>query len=113
MNENDLIRLKHMLEAAHETLDYIGDETRESFENDRKLIRALTTTIGIIGEAASRVSREFQDANPQIPWPQIIAMRNRLIHAYFDVNLNLLWDSATKAVPILIAELEKLIPPEE
>ena len=112
MNANDLVRLEHMLEAARKTVEFVTGETRESFENDRKLIRALTTTVGVIGEAASQISREFQDANPQIPWPQIIAMRNRLVHGYFDVNLNVLWDSATNSIPALIVELEKLMPPE-
>ena len=113
MNENDLARLNHMLDAARESLEYVKGETRESLEQDLKTIRALTTTVSTVGEAASKVSREVQDANPQIPWPQMISMRNRLIHAYFDVNLNVLWDTVTLSLPELILELEKLIAPEE
>jgi uncharacterized protein with HEPN domain len=65
--------------------------------------------VGVIGEAASAISREFQDANPQIPWPQIIAMRNRLFHGYSDVKYERLWNTVTNAIPPLIVELEKLV----
>jgi uncharacterized protein with HEPN domain len=76
------------------------------------LVRALSYSIGIIGEAASRVSQEYRDATPNIPWQQIIGMRNFLIHDYAGVDLDILWNTATKSIPSLIAELESILPPK-
>ena len=113
MNENDQVRLRHMLSASQEVLDFIKGETRASLDMDRKLVRAITMSIGIVGEAASRVSSELQDATPQIPWAKVIGMRNRLNHAYFEINPDILWDTATVAIPSPMNELGKLVPPEQ
>jgi uncharacterized protein with HEPN domain len=69
-------------------------------------VLALVKEIEIIGEAASRISDESRKALPLIPWPKIIAMRNRLIHAYADVDLSIVWDTLTGALPELVRELE-------
>lgn len=67
-------------------------------------------SIEIIGEAATKITKECQKDLSQIPWPNIIGMRNRLIHAYFDVNLEILWKTVTEDLPGLIDELEKILP---
>jgi uncharacterized protein with HEPN domain len=67
--------------------------------------------IEIIGEAATKISKESRDDLPQTPWSNIIAMRNRLIHAYFDTNLDILWKTITEDIPPMIAELEKIVEP--
>lgn len=72
------------------------------------LVFALTHGIAIIGEAASRVSDRMRADTPSVPWSQIIAIRNRLIHAYFDVNRDILWKTATEEVPLLLSELRRL-----
>ncbi len=113
MNETDRIRLKHMLDAAHEVAEFTEDESRASLDTDTKLLRALSMSIGIIGEAASHVSEAVRDANPQIPWRQIIGMRNFIIHAYSSIDLDILWNTSVQAVPALIIELQKLTPPDE
>ena len=113
MNEGDPIRLRHMLDAAREAISFAKDKTRESLDTDRKLLLALVMDIAIIGEAASKVTREFQDKNPQIPWPEIIAMRNVLIHAYADIDEDIVWDTVTGNLPELVAELEKALPSED
>jgi uncharacterized protein with HEPN domain len=69
---------------------------------------ALVKVIEIIGEAASRVSPEYQANHPQIPWPAMSGMRNRLVHAYFDINLRILWQTTQEDLPLLIDDLEKL-----
>ena len=76
---------------------------------DRTLVLALVQCIAIIGEAASRITADFQQRYPQVPWADIIAMRNRLIHAYFDVNLDILWETVSEDLPALIAALEKMV----
>ena len=71
MNENDLICLRHMLDAAHEARSFVEGQTRELLDQDIMRVRALEKSTEIIGEAASKVTQEFQDANPQIPWPKL------------------------------------------
>ena len=66
-----------------------------------------------IGEAASRISADTRQAYPEIPWSQIVGMRNRLVHAYFDINLDILWQVVQDDLPALIAQLEPLVPPGE
>ena len=106
MNESDVIRLRHMLDAAREALSFIAERSSEDLSRDRMLVLALVKEIEIIGEAASRISDESRKALPRIPWPKIIAMRNRLIHAYADVDLSIVWDTLTGALPELLRELE-------
>lgn len=112
MNESDLNRLKDMLDCAREVTTFTTGATRESLDTDLKLVRALSMSVGIIGEAASRVSPECRAANPHIPWRGMIGMRNFLIHGYSSLDYERLWETVTKAVPTLIVDLEKLIPPE-
>jgi uncharacterized protein with HEPN domain len=109
MNEDDKIRLQHMLEAAQAALAFMQGESRESLDKDLKLSLAVVKAIEIIGEAASRVSKEYREQTSQIPWSGIVGMRNILIHAYFDVDLDEVWRTVTTDLPPLIAELEKLL----
>jgi uncharacterized protein with HEPN domain len=99
-----------MFDAAKEAASFIQEEERASLDVDRKLVLALMKSIEIIGEAATKITKECQEDFPQIPWPNIIGMRNRLIHAYFDVNLEILWKTVTEDLPGLIDELEKILP---
>lgn len=102
-----------MLEAATEAASFIRGYTRDSLTEDRKLALALVRCIEIIGEAASTVSDECRGAHPQIPWASIVGMRNRLIHAYFDIDLDRVWDTIVDDLPSLIAELEKIVPSDD
>jgi uncharacterized protein with HEPN domain len=104
MPKSDLIRLKHMLDAAKEAASFLRGKPKAALGTDRILILALTRSIEIIGEAASQVSKEFQKSHPQI-----VGMRNRLIHAYFDVDMDRVWDTVMDDLPPLTAELEKII----
>ncbi|MFH0814189.1 MAG: HepT-like ribonuclease domain-containing protein, partial [Pseudomonadota bacterium] len=78
MQKDDLVRLNHMLDAAKETIGFVQGKTRRSLNTNRMLVLALVKDIEIIGEAAVNLSKEFREALPQIPWPEIIGMRNRL-----------------------------------
>ena len=109
--KDDVIRLRHMLEAAEAARGYVGSKTREDFFKDNQCRDAVVRCIEVIGEAASRLSQECQTEFPQVPWKSIISMRNRLIHAYFDINLNTIWSTITEDLPPLIDALEKILKP--
>lgn len=109
MQKHDLIRLRHMLDAARESIHFTRNKTKSSLDTDRKLVLALIKSIEIIGEAAAHVTKEGREQTPQIPWPSIISMRNRLIHAYFDINLDIVWQTINEDLPPLVIELEKIL----
>jgi uncharacterized protein with HEPN domain len=109
LREEDAIRLRHMLEAAEEAVGYAAAREIADLESDRQLTHSLVRCVEIIGEAASRVSDECCEQHPEIRWRGITGMRNRLIHAYFDVNLNILWRSVTDELPPLIAQLRRIL----
>ena len=109
MQRDDAIRLSHMLDAAREAGSFVQNKTRGSLDADRQLQFALVKSIEIVGEAAAKVANECRDDLPGIPWSNIVGMRNRLIHAYFDINLDILWKTVTEDLPALIAELEKVV----
>ena len=103
------VLLRHMLDAAREAHDFVQGKTREDLQAERQLQHSLIRCIEIVGEAASRIDQDFQDTNPEIPWADIIAMRNRLIHAYFDVELDVVWSTSKDELPELIQKLERLL----
>ena len=74
------------------------------------LLFALVRAIEIVGEAASRISAETRQAITEIPWPAVIGMRNRLVHAYFDINYDTVWKIIKDELPVLIAALESALP---
>jgi uncharacterized protein with HEPN domain len=113
MPKDDLIRLRHMIDAAKEALSFAKNKARKDIYADRMLALSIVKSIEIIGEAASTVSKEFQKEPQEIPWANIIAMRNRLIHVYFDIDLDRVWDTITDDLPPLIAALEKPISQED
>lgn len=110
---DDTTRLRHMLDAALKIDRFIQGETRQTLEHDEKLQLALVRLIEIVGEAASRLSTPFQAAHPETPWAAIIGMRNRLIHAYFAVDLDRVWETVIIAIPPLIAQLQAILPPDK
>ena len=111
MHRDDLIRVRHMLDASREALSFLRNQPRSALDSNRMLVLSLLRSIEVIGEAAAQTTKESQAAHPDIPWPKIIAMRNRLIHAYFDVDLDRVWDTVVDDLPPLIAALEPLVPP--
>ena len=84
----DAVRLHHMLDAAQEACSFVQGKGRSDLDTDRKLVLSLVRLVEVIGEASGQVSKELQAAHPEIPWPAIVGMRNRLIHAYFDIDLD-------------------------
>ena len=109
MHKNDLIWIRHMLDSAGEILEFCRGRERDHLKEDRMLALSITKSIEIIGEAASKVGSETREAHPGIPWSDIVGMRNRLIHAYFDIDLDRVWDTVIDDIPTLVEQLTPLI----
>jgi uncharacterized protein with HEPN domain len=103
------VRLQHMLEYAREAIGLMRDKRRADLDTDRTLGLATLRCLEIIGEAASRVPESLRQQHPQIPWPQIIGTRNRLVHGYDLVDYDIIWSTITQDLPPLIADLEKIL----
>ena len=95
-----------MIDAAKEALSFIKGVSKEEFLKSRLLQLSLTKELEIIGEAAEKVSDEFKEKYSDVPWGQIIGMRNRLTHGYFDIDANVVWKTVNKDLPVLIKLLK-------
>ncbi|MFN3414611.1 MAG: DUF86 domain-containing protein [Thermoanaerobaculum sp.] len=109
MRKDDAVRLRHMLDAAEEAMGFVKGCERSSLDRDRKLVLALVKDVEIIGEAAFQLSQEARSKFPEIPWDDIVAMRHRLVHAYFDINLDILWNTVQKDLPLLAERLRNIV----
>jgi uncharacterized protein with HEPN domain len=109
MQREDRVRLRHMLDAAQSAVRHARERERGDLDSDELARHGLVRLIEIVGEAAARVSPGARVELPAIPWPAIVGMRNRLIHGYHDVNLDLVWATLTDDLPPLIAELERFL----
>ncbi|MFZ1536395.1 MAG: DUF86 domain-containing protein [Chromatiaceae bacterium] len=108
MQDEDRIRIGHMIEAAEDVLGFAAGRTRADLDTDRMLLFALVRAVEIIGEAASKVSDEMRSAHAGIPWKAIIGMRNRLVRAYFDIDADILWVAVTVEIPALLTQVKAL-----
>ena len=104
--------LLDILIAARRAMSYMEGSSRAEFEQNEMLQDAIIRPLEILGEAASRVSEDYQEAHPEIPWHKMIGMRNRLIHEYFRVNYGAVWDTVQDDLPELIRLLKSIVPPE-
>jgi uncharacterized protein with HEPN domain len=102
----DDVRLRHMLDHAKEAVAMANGRTRKDLDSDRQQNLALVRLLEIVGEAAGRVPPEERAKLPRIPWPEIVGMRNRLIHGYDAVDFDILWQVLTDDLPPLIDALE-------
>ena len=96
-----------MLEAAQEALTFARGKTRADLDSNRMLARALVDCLRIVGGAARQVSPETRQSHASLPWQDIIGMRNRLVHAYFDINLDVVWQTVMEDLPALVEALER------
>jgi uncharacterized protein with HEPN domain len=102
-----------MLDRARLIQERVKGLSRQGFDEDVNLRFALAHLLQTIGEAARHVSSSFQQAHPNIPWKAIIGMRHRVVHDYMNLDEDVVWSTATKNMPPLIAELKKIVPEEE
>jgi uncharacterized protein with HEPN domain len=101
-----------MLLAARKALQFAKGIAWEHFSRDEILQNAIMRQIQVIGEAARCVSPDYREDHPQVPWRDIVAMRNRLVHEYFRILPHRVWDVVEKDLPKLTRVLESLVPPE-
>lgn len=100
------IRLRHMLDHAKEAVAMATGRTRGELDIDRQLNLSLVRLLEIVGEAAGRVPAEERARHADIPWPEIVSLRNRLIHGYDSVDFDILWQVVRVDLPPLIVALE-------
>ena len=106
--ERDAAYLWDMLQAARDAAAIVSGITREGFRSDRMRMLALERSMELIGEAARRVSEALRKEHPQLPWKEMIGLRNILAHDYGRIDHDRLYATAVKEMPPLIAELETL-----
>jgi uncharacterized protein with HEPN domain len=108
-NEQDIVRLRHMLDAAKKIVEYTDSIQRDDLNRDEKLALALVRLLEIVGEAAKAVSADFRLNNPQIPWREIAGTRDRLIHGYYDIDFDVFWQIVSDDIPPLITAIEDIL----
>ncbi len=105
----DRVRILHILDAIEATCRFTEGRSRADLDQDEMLLFALVRAVEIAGEAASQLTEDTRAALQDVPWSQIVGMRNRLIHAYFDINKDILWTTITEALPPLAARLRAVL----
>ena len=110
---DNVIRLRHMLDYTREAVALCHGKARSDLDSDRTLNLALVRLPEIVGEAAGRVPKAESARHPEIPWAQIVGMRNRLTHGYDWVDYDVLWQIVARDLPPLIARLEKILSSED
>lgn len=109
IDQKDNLRLQHIVEAAQHVADFINGVSKEEFEADYEKQSAIVRQIEIIGEAASKLTQEFIEEHKEIDWSKVVGMRHKMIHDYFDVDVNIVWITAINNVPSLGDAVDKII----
>jgi len=109
MRQDDRIRLRHMIEAGEAIGEFVSGRTREDLDSDRMLLFAVVRAIEVVGEAAAQVSEETTSRLSAIPWRAIVGMRNRIVHAYWDVDTDIVWRTAVEELPALLPLLREAL----
>ena len=109
MNPRDRVRLQHLADALNSAIRFARGRERGDLDTDEMLLFALVRAVEIAGEAASQVTAETRALLPDLPWGSIVGMRNRLVHAYFDINRDILWTTVTEAAPPLAERLKNVL----
>ncbi len=104
-----MIRLKHMRDYAQKAIQMASSYAREDLDRHEMLSLALTRLVELVGESANYVPEEVRQHYDQIPWPQVIGMRHRLIHGYDQVDYDILWTTIQRNLPELLSALEQIV----
>jgi uncharacterized protein with HEPN domain len=108
MPASDAVRVRHIRDAAREALSFVQGRSRADLDADHMLSLALVRLLEIIGEAARGVCGAFREAHPEAAWRKMAGIGDRLIHGYFDVNLDVVWETVTQDLPVLVGQAEKI-----
>lgn len=109
MRKDDAVRLQHMLDAASKAVTFCEGLNMDEFQKDELRNLAVVRLLEVVGEAAGAVTQESKQALPDFPWRHMVAMRNRLIHGYFDVDPEIVWDTVENDLPPLVSKLRELL----
>lgn len=109
MNPHDRARLQHLVDALRAASRFVRGRDRGDLDTDEMLLFALVRAIEIAGEAAGRITPETRNNLVELPWASMVGMRNRLVHAYFDIDRDILWTTVTVAAPELLERLVEVL----
>lgn len=106
---DDATRLRDVVSYGRKDIALVHGRSREDLDQDELLQLALERLLEVVGEAAAHVSPPLRQASPHVPWPAMIAMRNRLVHAYVDVSRDIVWNTVTLALPDVLRDVEAIL----
>ena len=109
MKRDDAVYLRHILDAIKQIEKYLKGISKEQFMENKLLQDGVVRQLEIIGEASRHLSEGLRQRHPEVPWRQIIGMRNRIIHEYFNVDLEIVWEVVEKDLPDLKAQAHKIL----
>ena len=113
MRKKDIVYIKHIRDAIELILDYTK-ELNESDFNAKVIVQdAVIRRIQVIGEAVKNVSTAFREKNSEIPWTKIAGMRDKIIHGYFNVDIDIVWEVIVKDIPTFKKKIMEIIKKEE
>jgi len=104
---DNALLIRDMIESAQKIMSYTKDMTFDSFENDSKTVDAVIRNFEIIGEAANRLTEAYKAENPEIEWDHLRGFRNRIVHEYFGIDLEIVWQIIEDDLPRLNQTLIK------
>ena len=107
MEIKDSARVAHILEAEQDIRNFLEGKDRAALDSDKMLLYAVIRAIEIIGAAASQISTETRSRYPGLPWRDAVGMRNQLIHAYINVDADIVWKTATVAIPAFVSRIKR------
>jgi uncharacterized protein with HEPN domain len=107
--KDDTVYLRHILDSIKSIVKYLEGISFETYMKDELIQDGVIRRLEIIGEASRNTSQDFREQYSEIPWSQIISLRNRIVHAYFNINLNTIWTIVQDELPILKQNVENIL----